>query len=223
RIVRDGLAGQVVQKPPAARKFLRHVVFELLVAAFSVLARGRLDLFAEARRVREPELNEDREGRRKELDIAMYPVRGSAEPIDPMKYERHIARAADVLLDRRFEDGAFGDVARRAIARQAISKSCRQMRPHAFASDLRFGVHRTSLLCSRSHARLPCAHTGRFLRSGWAAASGSAPSGVEPSGPSSGKYPAHTSWAAAESASGDSESSRSSNATCGSGSVGVAA
>jgi hypothetical protein len=47
----------------------------------------------------------------------MHPVRGSAEPIEPAKDERHIARAADVLLERRFEDGAFGDFARRAMAR----------------------------------------------------------------------------------------------------------
>ena len=150
----------------------------------------------------------------------MYPVRGSAEPIEPTKYERHVARAADVLLERRFEDGAFGDVARRAIARQAISKSGRQLRPHACASGLRYGIHRTSLLLSFTHTIACGRHTGRSLRSGCAAASGSAPSGVEPSRDSSGKYPFHT---AVDSASGDSEASGWSNATCGSGSVGVAA
>jgi hypothetical protein len=41
RIVCNRLAGQVVQKPPAARKFLRHVVFEVLVAAFGLLTAGK--------------------------------------------------------------------------------------------------------------------------------------------------------------------------------------
>jgi hypothetical protein len=100
RIVCNRLAGQVVQKPSAARELLRDVVHELLVAALGVLARGGLGLFAETRRVREPESNEDREGRRSATTFAA----SASSARNSTRAPTRVSASAPTICARRCHD-----------------------------------------------------------------------------------------------------------------------